>query len=146
MGFARNPKPFPGHAIKGPYFGTLLSSTRLVMGTLSAPIITPPKSGRQENAAMKTSIADAAGMDASPTGAARDTDASIYSCVVTRGTCRRVRPIISGRFATARMSNAARRPASAIGSITDFQSQIALFTFLGTVDSSADPGGAFGRF
>jgi hypothetical protein len=30
-------------------------------------------------------------------------------------------------------------------SITDFQPQIALFTFLGTVDSSADPEGAFGR-
>jgi hypothetical protein len=27
----------------------------------------------------------------------------------------------------------------------DFQSQIALFTFLGTIDSSADPAGAFGR-
>jgi hypothetical protein len=28
----------------------------------------------------------------------------------------------------------------------DFKSQIALFTFLGTVDSSVDPAGAFGRF
>jgi hypothetical protein len=43
------------------------------------------------------------------------------------------------------MSDAARRPESAIGSITEFQSQIVLFTFLGTVDSSADLAGAFGR-
>jgi hypothetical protein len=43
------------------------------------------------------------------------------------------------------MSAAPRRPESEIASITAFQSQIALFTFLGTVDSSADPVCAFGR-
>jgi hypothetical protein len=43
------------------------------------------------------------------------------------------------------MSAAARRPASVRRSITDFQSQIALFTSLGAVDSSADPVGAFGQ-
>jgi len=41
-------------------------------------------------------------------------------------------------FATATMSAAC---GAASGSITDFQSQIAPFTFLGTVDSSADPAG-----
>jgi hypothetical protein len=60
-----------------------------------------------------------------------------------RGRCRRLRPITSCQFAAATMSATC---GAARGSITDFQSQIALFTFLGTVDSSADPGGAFGRF
>jgi hypothetical protein len=97
----------------------------------------------QENAAMKASVADAAKMDASPTGAACDIRAPIYFCVVTRGRCRHVHSIIGCRFAAVTMSAADRRPAPASGSITDFEPQIARFTFFGTVDSSADAvGGA----
>ncbi len=44
---------------------------------------------------MKASVADAAGMDASPTGAACDIRAPICFWAVTRGTCLRVRRIIS---------------------------------------------------
>ena len=72
---------FSGTAIKPPYFGTRLSPTRLVMRPTSAPIITPPESGCQENAAMKAPVADAAGKDASPSGAARDTHAPIIVLV-----------------------------------------------------------------
>ena len=72
-----------------------------------------------------------------------DTDASIYFCAVTRGGCPGVRPIVSFRFTADTMSAPC---GAARGSITDFKSQIALFTFLGTVDSSVDPTGAFGRF
>ena len=68
---------FSGDAIKGPYFGTRLSPKRLVMRPTSAPIITPPESGCQQNAAMKASVADAAGRDASPSGTTPDTDAPI---------------------------------------------------------------------
>jgi len=50
---------------------------RLVMRPTSAPIITPPESDCQQNDAMKASVSDAAGMDASPTGAACDTHAVI---------------------------------------------------------------------
>jgi len=92
---------------------------------------------------MKASVADAAGRDAPPTGAACDIRAPIYFCVVTRGGCPRVRPIVSFRFTADTMSAPC---GAARGSITDFQSQIALFTFLDTVDSSAGPVGAFGRF
>jgi hypothetical protein len=56
--------------------------------------------------------------------AACDTNAHIKIKTVTRGTCRRVRPIISCRFTMDTVSTAARRPASACGSITDFQRQI----------------------
>jgi hypothetical protein len=69
---------------------------------------------------MKASVADAAGRDASPSGAAPDTDAPISFETVTQGRCHRVRPIISCPFATATMSDAARRPASRSGLITDF--------------------------
>jgi hypothetical protein len=53
----------------------------------------------------------------------------------------------SGAVASARSSAAhslwTRCPPPSVskGSITDFHSQIALFTFFGTVDSSADPAG-----
>jgi hypothetical protein len=36
------------------------------------PRLYPPESGCQENAAMKASVADAAGRDSSPSGAAGD--------------------------------------------------------------------------
>jgi hypothetical protein len=77
------------------------------MRPTSPPIITPPKSGFQENAAMKASVAESAGRDASPSGAACDTHASIFFQTVTQGLCCRVRPMISCRFATATMSDAA---------------------------------------
>jgi hypothetical protein len=69
---------------------------RLVVWPTSAPIITLPESGRQENAAMKTSIADAAGKDGSPSGTTPDMVAPIIIQTVTRVRCRRVRPIIHG--------------------------------------------------
>jgi hypothetical protein len=53
---------------------------------------------------MKAPVADAARMDASPTGAACDIRAPISGSAVTRGRCRRLRPIISCPFATATMS------------------------------------------
>ena len=95
---------------------------------------------------MKVPVLDAAGKDGSPSDTARDTRAPIIVNSVTRGLFRRVRPIISCPFATVTMSAAARRMVKASGSMIDVKSQIALFTFLGTVDSSADPAGAFGRF
>jgi hypothetical protein len=52
---------------------------------------------------------DAAGKDASPRETTPDTDAPVIVQSVMRGRCRRVRPIISCRFATATMSDAARR-------------------------------------
>ena len=58
---------------------------------------------------MKRPVANAAGMDASPTGTACDTHVPIKIQTVTRGRCCRVCPIISCRFATATMSDAARR-------------------------------------
>ena len=54
---------------------------------------------------MKAPVADAAGKDASPSGTARDTDAPIIVQTVTRGRCRRVRPIISCRFAADTVSD-----------------------------------------
>jgi hypothetical protein len=47
------------------------------MRPASAPIITPPKSGCQQNTAMKAPVADAAGRDASLSGPACDTDMPI---------------------------------------------------------------------
>jgi hypothetical protein len=85
------------------------------MRPTSAPIITPTASGCQVNAAMKVPVAGAAGKDRSPSEAVRDTDAPIKIQTVTRGRCRRVGPIIGCRFATATMSDAARRPAFASG-------------------------------
>jgi hypothetical protein len=87
---------------------------------------------------MNAPVADAAGRDALPNGTIPDTHAPIIVYSDTQGLCGRVRPIISCRFLAATMSAAC---GGARGSITDFQSQIALFTFLGTVDSSADPAG-----
>jgi len=92
---------------------------------------------------MKAPIPEAAGKDASPSGAVCDTHAPIIVQTVTRGRCRRVRPIVSCRFLAATMSAPC---GAARGSITDSQSQIALFTFLGTVDSSADPGARLAGF
>jgi hypothetical protein len=57
---------------------------------------------------MKAPVADVAVRDASPIGAARDTDAPIFFQSVTQGRCRRSRPIISCRFAMVTMSVAAR--------------------------------------
>jgi hypothetical protein len=79
---------FLGNAKKGPYFGTRLSPKRLVMRATSDPIITPPESGFQEMAAMKAPVADAAGRDASPSGAACDTDAPIKVLRSARSGCR----------------------------------------------------------
>ena len=76
------------------------------MRPTSAPIVTPPESGCQVNAAMKAPVADTTGKDAAPSGAACDIRAPIYFCAVTRGSCRRVRPIISCPFATDTMSTA----------------------------------------
>jgi len=47
------------------------------MRPTSAPIITPRESGCQQNTAIKAPVADAAKKDASPSGAACDTDAPI---------------------------------------------------------------------
>jgi hypothetical protein len=54
---------------------------------------------------MKASVAEAARRDASPSGAVCDTDAPISFETVTRGRCRRVRPIIGCRFAMDTLSN-----------------------------------------
>jgi hypothetical protein len=55
---------------------------------------------------MQAPVADVAGMDASPSGAACDTDVPIKIQTVTRGSCRRVRPVIRCRSAAATMSDA----------------------------------------
>jgi len=65
-------------AINRPYFGTRRSPKRLIMRPTSAPIIAPPESGRQENVAIKASVADAARKDAAPSVTARDTDEPIF--------------------------------------------------------------------
>jgi hypothetical protein len=75
------------------------------MRTTSAPIITAPESRCQVNAAMKAPVADGARKDGSPSGTTSDTCACINVSTVTPGRCRRVRQIISCRFATVTMSN-----------------------------------------
>jgi hypothetical protein len=71
------------------------------MRSTSAQTITPPESGRRENAAMKTPVKK----DGSPSGTTPDTDASNKIQTVTRGRCGRIRPIIKSRFATDTMSD-----------------------------------------